>query len=970
MKNLKAYELLREEELADISAQGYLLKHKKTGARVLLIKNDDPNKVFTIGFKTPPSDSTGVAHIMEHSVLCGSKNFPAKDPFVELVKGSLNTFLNAMTYPDKTVYPVASLNDKDFKNLMHVYLDAVFYPKIYEREEIFRQEGWNYKIASPEDEITYNGVVYNEMKGAFSSPESVLERMILNTLLPDTNYGNESGGDPEFIPDLTYEQFLDFHRTYYHPANSYIYLYGDMDFEERLEFLDEAYLADFEPLAENIQVGVQTPFKEDVCREEPYSISSDEDEQNKTYLSYNKVIGNVLDKELYLAFQILDYVLLASPGAYLKKALTEAGIGEDIFGGYDSSIYQPLFSVIAKGANIEDKDRFIQVVEKTLKDLVATGIDRRALEAAINYHEFRFREADFGNYPKGLIYGLQLFDSWLYDENEPFMHLEALATFGFLREQLQTDYYEELITKYLLENTHGAMVNVVPEKGRTGRLDKELADKLAAFKASLSEAEIAELVAKTKALDDYQNAEETQENIEKIPLLKREDLSEEITPIINEDMEVGGVKTVFHDLETNGIGYVNLLFDIQGVGEEEAVYLGILQALLGMVDTKNYTYGQLSDEINVHTGGIGTELDTYVNVNDLEGDFKRTFEIKSKALYQKLPVALEMIKEIIGNSLLEDDKRVKEILAMLLSRMQMRFQNAGHSVAVGRAASYGSKVAKYKDQTAGIAFYDRIKAIYEDFDQQFPQVIRKVGEVAQGIFCKENLLVSFTGRREGLSELEKGLQKLMANLPDKAEVTKPYHVQLEVKNEGFKTAGKVQYVARCGNFVKAGETYTGVLQILKVILSYEYLWQNIRVKGGAYGCMSGFSRDGSGYFVTYRDPHLRRSLEVFAGIPEYLENFSANERELTKYIIGTISNLDQPLTPSVKGERSLNLRLAGVTEEMLKTERLQILNATVEDIRRLAPITKAVMDADWQCVVGSEEKIVEAEDIFKEIRSF
>ena len=382
---------------------------------------------------------------MEHSVLCGSKEFPVKDPFVELVKGSLNTFLNAMTYPDKTVYPVASCNDKDFQNLMHVYMDAVFYPNIYQNDKTFRQEGWSYKLDNPDGELTISGVVYNEMKGAFSSPEGVLDRVVLNSLFPDNAYSVESGGDPEVIPELTYEQFLDFHRKYYHPSNSYIYLYGDMNMEEKLRWLDEKYLSDFENEPVDSEIHLQKPFTEMKEVVQEYSIASEESEEDNTYLSYNKVIGTTLDEKLYLAFEILDYALLSAPGAPLKKALLDAGVGKDISGSYDNGVYQPIFSVISKNANVEQKEEFVRVIEDTLKDIVKNGINKKALRAGINYHEFRFREADFGNYPRGLMYGLQLFDSWLYDETKPFIHMQAIPTFEFLKEQVETGYFEELI---------------------------------------------------------------------------------------------------------------------------------------------------------------------------------------------------------------------------------------------------------------------------------------------------------------------------------------------------------------------------------------------------------------------------------------------------------------------------------------------------------------------------------------------
>ncbi len=971
VKNIKAYEIIQQEELRGIRSRGYLLRHKKSGARVLLIENDDNNKVFSIGFRTPPADSTGVPHIMEHSVLCGSKNFPAKDPFVELVKGSLNTFLNAMTYPDKTVYPVASCNDKDFQNLMHVYMDAVLYPNIYEHEEIFRQEGWSYKLDSPDGELQYNGVVYNEMKGAFSSPESVLDRVVLNTLFPDTSYANESGGDPERIPDLTYEQFLDFHRKYYHPSNSYIYLYGDMDMEEKLEWLDQEYLSHFEKAEVDSRIRMQEPFQEMVEKELPYSIASDESEEDNTYLSYNKVIGTSLDRELYLAFQVLDYALLSAPGAPLKKALTEVGIGKDIMGSYDNGILQPVFSVISKNANLDQKEAFVEKIEEVLRGIVENGMDKKALEAGINYHEFRYREADFGSYPKGLMYGLQILDSWLYDDEKPFIHIEALDTFEFLKKQVGTGYYEDLIRRYILENPHGAIVSVCPEKGRTARMDRELSKKLEEYKESLSEEEREEMVSRTKALEDYQTAEDSPEDLEKIPVLEREDISREIAPVYNEERTVDGIPMVFHEIETNGIGYLDLLFDMSGVSEELLPYVGILQATLGVIDTTHFEYGELFNEINVHTGGIGTSLELYPDVTKArEKEFKATFEIKAKALYDKLPVAFDMIGEILTESKLSDDRRLLEILEMAKSRLLMRFQSSGHTTAVLRALAYASPSARLKDLTGGIEFYRVVNRITEHFEEEKEDLIQKLKALTVRLFRADNMMISYTASQEGLKDLEKLVDNLKQKLfTDKVEESTCI-LHCEKKNEAFKTASKVQYVARAGNFIDHGASYTGALQILKVILSYDYLWQNIRVKGGAYGCMSNFNRIGEGYFVSYRDPNLKRTMEVYEGITDYLKNFTVSPRDMTKYIIGTISNIDHPMTPAAKGDRSMNLYMNHVSPEMIRKERMEILAAGQEDIRALADVVEAVLAADQLCVIGSEEKIDAEKEMFDMLTSF
>lgn len=972
MKDLQAYEVQKEEDLKGIKAKGYLLRHRKSGARVVYIENDDNNKVFSIGFRTPPSDSTGVPHIMEHSVLCGSRNFPAKDPFVELVKGSLNTFLNAMTYPDKTMYPVASCNDQDFQNLMHVYMDAVFYPNIYEHEEIFRQEGWSYQLDSAEDKLKYNGVVYNEMKGAFSSPEGVLDRVILNTLFPDTSYANESGGDPEVIPELTYEQFLDFHRKYYHPSNSYIYLYGDMDIEEKLHWLDQEYLGKYDREPVDSRIRFQEPFAEMQEKVIPYSIASEESEEDNTYLSYNKVVGTSLDKELYLAFQILDYALLSAPGAPLKKALTDAGIGKDIMGSYDNGIYQPIFSVIAKNANEEQKEEFIQVIEDVLRASVKNGIDTKAIEAGINYYEFRYREADFGNYPKGLMYGLQMMDSWLYDEEKPFIHIEALDTFKFLKKQIGTGYYEELIQKYLLDNPHGAIVIVTPEKGRTARMEAELEEKLQKYKESLTAEEVEAFVQKTQALEAYQSEPESEENLEKIPVLKREDISREIEPIINEEMTLAGVPVIFHEIETNGIGYVDVLFDMSLVEEQDLPYVGILQSVLGIIDTKRYDYGTLFNEINVNTGGISTSLELYNDVTNIrEKAFKATFEIKGKALYGKLPVAFDMMREILMESKLNDGKRIREILAMLKSRLLMKFQSSGHVTAVLRAQSYASPAAKLKDMTNGIAFYETVSYIEEHFEEEKEKLSEKLIDLSKKLFCGDNMMLSYTAAREGLEGLEEMVEKLKNSLHTRtAEEDKRCVIHCEKKNEGFKTASKVQYVAKAGNFIDLGVAYTGALQILKVIMSYDYLWQNIRVKGGAYGCMSNFNRIGEGYFVSYRDPNLKRTLDVYDGVVDYLKNFTVSERDMTKYIIGTMSGIDQPMTPASKGERSMNLYMNKVSAEMIREERNQILDAEQDDIRALYKVAEAVLQADQMCVIGGEDKIEEEKELFKTLTSF
>lgn len=969
-----SYEFLFEEKLEDVNGIGKLLLHKKTGARVAIVANDDINKVFSIGFRTPPANSTGVAHIIEHSVLCGSKNFPAKDPFVELAKGSLNTFLNAMTYPDKTVYPVASINDQDFKNLMHVYMDAVLYPNIYQKKEIFRQEGWHYELDNEAAELKINGVVYNEMKGAFSSPESMMYRMIQNSLFPDTAYGVESGGDPDFIPELSYEEFIDFHKTYYHPSNSYIYLYGDMDFEERLDWLDKEYLNQYDNLAVQSDVKLQKGFEVMKEIQAFYSLSEGENLTENTYLSLNTVVGNSLDKELGLTFQILDYVLLQAPGAPIRQALLDAGIGKDILGGYEDEILQPTFTIIAKNTEEDKKEQMVGIVRDVLSKLIAEGLDEKSLKAAINFYEFKYREADYGQFPKGLLYGLRAMSSWLHSDKKPFLHLKDSAGYAFLKDKIGTGYYEKCIKEYLLENKHASMVILKPKSGLSNEKEEALRQKLSSFKATLSKEEIKLIMNETEQLKEFQEIPSTKEELERIPLLTRADIDKKVRPLFNTEHSVDGVKVIHHNVYTNKIAYMRLLFNVKEVPKELLPYASLLSFVLGYVDTKNYTYLDLSNEINIHTGGISTNVISF-SVKGSSESFYPVFEFSTKVLYDELSEPFRLIEEMLYQTKLEDTKRLKEIVDEIKSKLQMHFNSSGHSVAVDRAMSYYSMHGLFKETTTGISFYKFIEDLAEDFSAKGSKAIAKMKELMQMIFTKNNLLVSITADEEGYSRFEEKLPAFNSKLAVKADA-KLYEnydtsaLKPECLNEGFKTAMQVQYVARTGNFMKAGYQYVGALKVLKTILSYDYLWNNVRVKGGAYGCMCGFSGvDGDAYFTSYRDPNLKETNNIYEKIAEYVENFSAEERDITKYIIGTFSTLDAPLTPQSMGRRSLSMYLAGISEADLQRERDEVLNVTIEDIRALHKLIQSIIDAGNICVIGNESRITENKEMFKEIKN-
>ena len=964
--DLAEYEILDEHRVEDVQSDGFILRHKKSGARIAILSNNDDNKVFYIGFKTPPEDETGVPHIIEHTTLCGSKKFPVKDPFIELAKGSLNTFLNAMTYPDKTVYPVASCNDQDFKNLMDVYLDAVFNPNITKYEEIFKQEGWHYELTGKDDELKINGVVYNEMKGAYSSPDEVLSSQIYRSLFPDNTYSKDSGGNPEYIPKLTYEAYLDFYHKYYHPSNSYIYLYGDMDVVERLEWLDKEYLSLYDYKKVNSEINKQPAFDEIKNVEAQYSITMDDSQENKTYLSYNRVVGDTLDEMLYQAFDVLDYALVSSPGAPVKQALIDAGIGDDVYGSYDAGILQPVFSFVAKNANASQADEFESIIENTLKEVVKTGINKEALLAGINSSEFKFREADFGQFPKGLLFGLNCLDSWLFDDMKPFIHLECLGTFAKLRKAVDTDYFEKLIQEYLLDNTHGSSVTVKPKRGLGNEREEALAKELSDYKASLSDEEIKKLIEDTEHLKKYQEEPSSDEDLRKLPMLTRADMKKNAMPFSNIEDELLDVKVVRHDIESNGIDYISFLFDAGDFAQSELGYLGFFTNALGLVSTEKYSYTDLANATNIYTGGISTGTASHPDIKD-RNNYVFKFEMKLKVLEKNLDKALELMEQMLLSSDFTDTKRLGELVAQIKARLQANLSSSGHLVAAMRSMSSFSRYALYQDELKGVAFYRSICRIEKELSESPKSVSDKLAAIAKKLFARNRMLISFTGNNEAYGNAKPSLEKVIAGFNKMSAVGNQAEVHFNTAKEAFIDASQIQYVAKTGDFICEGYEYTGALRLLRIILSYDYLWINVRVKGGAYGCMNTFLRSGESYFVSYRDPNLSDTLDVYDRIPEYIKSFSPDERDMTKYIIGTFSALDTPMNPEAKGSRSLSAYLEGITYEQIQKERNEILNAQPEDIRRLADLVEAVLKKDSICVIGNENMIKESAGLFENV---
>ncbi|SEF60814.1 hypothetical protein SAMN05660865_00610 [Caloramator fervidus] len=958
------FRLYEIRDIKEINSKAYIFEHEKSGARLLKIQNDDDNKVFSISFRTPPSDNTGVPHIIEHSVLCGSRKYPVKEPFVELIKGSLQTFLNAMTYPDKTMYPVASKNEKDFFNLMDVYLDAVFYPNIYKTKEILMQEGWHYELFDKEGELTYRGVVYNEMKGAFSSPEGILFRKISETLFPDTTYGYESGGDPDYIPELTYEAFLDFHKKYYHPSNSYIYLYGNGDLNKELEFID-GYLKDFDKTEIYSEIEFQPPFDEIKEFMMDYPIAQDEDEKEKTFLSLNFVTGDSRNVEEALALEILEHILLGTFASPLKKALIDAGLGKDVFGSFEGSMLQPMFSIIVKGSEIDKKDKFKEVVFETLRKLVKEGIDKKLIEASINKIEFQMREAEHDSAPKGLLYGIKVMNSWLYDAH-PTVYLEYDVPLKNIKEGMKGRYFENLIEKYLINNKHASLLVLKPKKGLLDEKERALKEKLKKIKESMSDENLNEIIENTKKLLKRQETPDSKEALETIPVLSISDIKREADKLPLVEKNLNGCKLLFHPVFTNKIVYTNFYFDVDKVDYNLLPYASLLGSLLGKLSTKNYCYEELAKEIDINIGGIRFYTEIIERVDDIEA-FKPIFVIESKCLADKTPKMLEIIGEIINRTLFDDKKKIKEIIQQTKSRLEMIMIDRGHSVASKRLVSYFSKAGKLNEIMSGTEYYKFIANLEKNFDTFENELIEKLKLVKDRIFNINNLLLSLTCEEKDLSVYEKNIHFILDDL-NKEKLNKvDFNIKVSKDNEGLLTQANVQYVAKGYNYRRLGYEYNGAMQVLRTIVSLDYLWNKVRVQGGAYGCFMNIERNGTLTFASYRDPNLKETLKAYDEVPQYIEKLEIDDREMTKYIIGTMSKLDYPLNPFMKGRVSDENYMRGITYEDIQREREEVLDTTLQKIKNLKNVIEDTLKQEYICVLGNENKIKQNQDMFNKL---
>ena len=959
---IQNYTLLETKEIKEYQATGYVYRHNQTGAKVFyLYTPEDDNKVFSISFCTPPANNEGIPHILEHCVLNGSRKFPVKEPFVEMIKGSLNTFLNAMTFPDKTMFPVASRNEQDFMNLMDVYLDAVLHPNLLKDPFILKQEGWHYELEAEDQEIQYKGVVYNEMKGAYSSPETVLSDITDKALYPDSPYAMSSGGDPDYIPDLTYEEFRAFHQKYYHPSNCYVFFYGNGDMQKHMAFLDEAYLQEFEAADAQAKVKEQPAF--DAIREveKTYALAEGESTKQKTFLSYNLVVGRSSDPINYYGLDMLAQILGGCESAPVKTALLKAGIGKEVYAAADCSIMQPSISFVAKNAEPGQKDEFLRIIRKTLEDIVKNGLDPKLVEAILNSTEFTLRESNYGSTPRGLMLNMSCMDSWLYGES-PMKLLPYEEPLNTIRNT--PGFFEKMIQESLLNNTHGAVVVLRPESGLNAKTEQAVREKLAAYKAGLTPEELLALVQDTKDIQTRQQSVDTPEALEKLPLLKKEDIDKKQAVYLAQEEEIGGRPVyVYHDF-TNQIAYLTLNFNMNYVPAEELPYAGLLASVISMMDTEKYSYAELDNEIGCHLGNLSTDIRL---LEKIDGSFVPYFYITTKYLMKENTSAFALMEEVLLHTLMDDTARLGEIVAEERSHLEKTMMRAGHSVAGNRALSYFSPVMAYREKLSGVDFYQFIKDLDENFEEKAQQTIEHMQKVLKMIVCRENLSVRVTCQAENKAEVFAAAQDLMDRLPQKrSEEASQEIVRIlpEMKNEGLITSGKVQYVARAGRFTVP---YHGSMVVMGHILYSDYLWSQVRVQGGAYGCFQHLDRMGRVYLVSFRDPNLDRTVNVFNQAGSVMEQFDCTEREMTKYIIGAIAGLDPVRTPSMKGAAANDRLEMGYTPEILQQLRDEVLATTPEKVRECARTLIQAMQEPFICVQGSEEKIKANASMFNEI---
>ena len=954
----QGYSLIQEEWIPEISSNARLLEHEKTGARILSVKNNDENKVFGIAFRTPPRDNTGVAHILEHSVLCGSEKYPSKEPFVELLKGSLQTFLNAMTFPDKTCYPVASQNLQDFYNLMDVYLDAVFYPRI--TPEIFAQEGWHLELEDKESPLKYKGVVYNEMKGAYSSPDSLLGEYTQQSLFPDSTYGLDSGGDPEKIPELTYEDFLDFHRRFYHPSNSWIFIYGDDPEEERLKKLSQ-YLDRFDRLEVDSEVRAQ-PAKELNNRVVKYYSASPDQAQKGSMATVNWLLPDTEDIFTNISLRILNYILIGMPASPLRKKLIDSGLGEDLAGfGLETELKQMFYSTGLRGISARDTDKVEDMVLSTLEDLASSGLDPDIVEAAMNTVEFHLRENNTGSFPRGLAVMLRSLTTWLYD-GAPFDILHFEPQLKEIRKRLENGetLFEDLIRKHFLDNPHRTTLELHPDTELEERMQKREEERLKEIKKNMDDSELGRVLTQTRTLRDMQAAPDKPEDLAKIPRLNREDLDKEIKKIPMQKTEVDGVPVLTHEQPASGIVYLDLGLNTHLLPQKYVPYIPLFGRALLETGTDREDFAQLTTRIRRECGG----LDPVPFSHQVRGqkDSSSWLFLRGKALADHTDKLLGILTDVLTSARLDNRERFRQIVLEEKAGLEQMLIPAGHQVVGMRLKARFTEAGWVQEHMSGISHLIFLRHLLTRIDSDWEEVLHCLRDIRHILVNKNAFILNLTAEKKDLEKTMSGLPGFISGFEDREISHTNWIPGCLPGHEGITLPAQVNYVGKAVNLYDGGYEFHGAALAASKYLRTGYLWEKIRVMGGAYGAFCHFDHlSGLMTFLSYRDPNVTETLAAFDSSGKQLLQTDMSGDELEKAVVGTIGAMDAYQFPDAKGFTSMTRYLAGIDEELRQEIRDQVLSCTREDIQTFASALDKVMDKEMISILGSEAKIEQAQ---------
>jgi len=957
----KKFTLLQEQTIPELNATAYYYVHKRTGARLLSIVNEDENKVFSINFRTPPKDSTGVAHILEHSVLNGSEKYPVKDPFVQLRKGSLATFVNAFTYPDKTCYPVASQNIQDFYNLIDVYLDAVFYPLI--SEQTLMQEGWHFELNGPSEPLTYKGVVFNEMKGAYSSPDGVLGTRVRNSLFPKHVYGVVSGGDPRHIPDLTYEAFKAFHERYYHPSNSFIFFYGNDEPEKRLELM-EKYLKPYKKTKVNSKIPLKKPFKRAKKVQYAYDAGQDADIRRKHYLTVNWALPDTSDPVMNFSLRILGHILIGTPASPLKKALLDSGLGEDLAGiGLESSLRQILFSAGLKGTRARDAKKIEGLVLNTLENLVREGIDPDMIAAAINTIEFRLRENNTGGFPSGLALMLRALTTWLHDD-DPIKLLAFEASLNDIKARLVNDshYFEKLIQAHLLDNTHRTTLRFKPDPELGRRFEEEQKDRLGQIREVLTEQQLNEIAEKTRQLKEHQETPDSEEALATIPVLRLEDLEKQSRTIPIEVTDMQDAKVLYHDLFTNGIVYLDLGFDLHALPKDLLPLTEVFARALLEMGTETEDYVKLSQRIGKGTGGIsGTAVAATVIGS---GKSVAKLFLRGKATVQQSDELLNILQDVLLAAKFDNRERLKQIVLEEKADLESSLVPQGHIYVNQRLRAQFSESGWAKEQMSGISYLFALRDLEKAIDKKWPSVLEKLEIMRQALVNRSTLLCNVTVDAPIWDRFKPQLDSFLSALASTNTKLSTFDIQLAQTKEGLTIPAQVNYVGKGANLYDLGYEYDGSAEVIVRYLRIAYLHEKIRVQGGAYGAFS-ILDDATGTFtyLSYRDPNVPATIENFDKAAAFLRGLDSSrlsDGELTKAIIGAIGDIDAYQLPDAKGYTSMLRYLTNRTDALRQKTREEVLSTNGEDFIAFGEVLEKAAESDAVTVLGSQNALESA----------